>query len=672
MKSLKHVFSLVLLVCGSQASADTGLVITPANLDIIVEERAPRPFIPFTLDDLCKTASGSVCIEKYRLSDQVRFAEKKTVDGVVRESVYFAGTAADYLNYLNSKEETLSRLGYSLRDSADELNFRKIPVDVRELRASLLKALNTFAPQLVDIVREPKLGDECTKIPVEYIDKVPETFAAKYKDQVQKVKEALEGLNGIQDGLCAIGYSLFDTLGQDPGEEPSEFVTKVIDYKEKLIESLGLSPYLDLLNSENIKKIKSFVAISQEIDALVRARKFPGPEQIFDLRKKINAELPPNLKIPDVPSIPVPVPAKPENLNIKKKKAWPGFVFGQRDRVSVESWASMEIAGNETEQSMTASADATLYIFARPINALGGYGFLQVTPQKARTEIRLQALGQDVFEPLVEESLPGPAKEKPELFVFNFDKAYSQQFAIGPVPVNVKAGARAKVSLGYRAGLDVTRLIAAVLPTASAAGYAEGTVGVADVLSAGAGAELTILDLTVPLTGEAGYRFDEVGYPYQSLRINAEAIYEYLNGRIYAYAEYPVPRLGVPPWKIKKDNLDIFAFKGGRVRHKILSWTLDIGRLGSRLGGDLLDQDDKSQSEQINQAILLEQRRQAVAELEAAVNSKGRDIFTGIATDLNSEANIRATVQSDEVAAFEDQFQVNVSNLLDLVASAKI
>lgn len=668
------MFGILLLPFFATASMaqDSGLVITPTSLDIIVEQKAPRPFTPFTLDEICKTSSGTICVEQYRPDEIVRFAEKKVVDFVVREVVYFQGPASEYVRYLNDKEQTLTNLGYSLRDEADDLQFRKIPVDVQEMRANLLKSLNTFAPQLVGIVKEPLVGEACPAVPVDYIDSIPEKFALKFKDKIEVLRDALNGLNGAQDVFCAIGYNLFESVGSDPDEEPSEFVTKVIEYKDKLIEKLGLSPYMDQLNPETFGKIKAYYEIAKDINDLIQAKQFPGPEQIYDLQAKLNKELPANLKIPEVPNIPVPVPVKPENLNVKKRKSWPGFVFGERNRVSVESGAWAEIAGNETTQAMTAAGDVTFYIFARPINALGGYGFLLASPEVNKAELTFKVLGQNVFEPMKEESRTALTKDIPDVFVYDFDKGYTQQFMIGPVPVNVKAGARAKVGLGYRAGIEMTRLIGAVVPYASAAGYAEAAVGVDGVLSGGAGAELTLLDLKMPLTGEAGYRFDEVGYPYLGLRINAEAGYEYLNGRIYAYAEYPVPRAAIPPWKIKKDSLDIFTFKGTKVKHKILSWSLDYGRQGAKLGGDLLDQADKAESDKLDQAILLEQRKQAIADLETSVNVRARDIFVGIAADLNSEAHIKAAQQSIEMQAFGNQFETNMKSIADAIAGSEI
>ena len=653
-------------------SEDSGFVITPTSLDIIVEQKAPRTMIPFTLDELCKTPSGTVCAEGYRPDEKVRFAETKVVDFVVRETVYFEGTATEFLRYLNDKETVLTNLGYSLRDEADNLAFRKIPVNVQEMRAGLLKALNTFAPNLIDKVKEPLIGEACPQIPAEYIDKVPEKYAEKYKEKIVLVKDALANLNGVQEGLCAIGYSMFDVIGSDPGGEPNEFVKKAIQYKDELIEKLGLSEYIDLLNEETFAKIKSYYDIAKDIDALIKAKQFPGPEQIYDLQTKLNKELPANLQIPEVPNIPVPVPTKPKNLIVKKKKSWPGFVFGQRDRISVESGAWAEIAGSETSQAMTAAGDVTFYIFARPINALGGYGYLLASPDVNKAELTFKALGQDVFPAKKEASKSTLKKDMPDLFSYNFDKAYSQQFMIGPVPVNVKAGARANVGLGYRAGLEMTRLIGAVVPRASAAAYAEGAIGVGGFLSAGAGAELTLLELSVPLTAESGYRFDEVGYPYLGLRINAEAGYEYLNGRIYAFAEYPIPRLAIPPYKVKRETLDIFTFKGAKVKHKIFSWSLDFGRQGAKLGGDLTDQLDKAESDKLDEAIILDQKKQAVADLETSINLKGRDIFIGIANDAGTEANIKASQQSKEVQAYTDQFQQNLNSIADAIAASSI
>ena len=177
-----------------------------------------------------------------------------------------------------------------------------------------------------------------------------------------------------------------------------------------------------------------------------------------------------------------------------------------------------------------------------------------------------------------------------------------------------------------------------------------------------------MINLSVPLSAALGVRFDEVGFPFLALNINADVSIRYLDGRIYAYVEFPVPDCCFPPWTIKKETIDIYKFAGYGVSHKIMNWGMDIGRQGAVLKGDLVDQTDREETGQLQQAIMLDERRREMAKYQEAVQKKTREAFEGIYKDLGSQPAQEALVQEKVVCLYRQQYASNLKSFVDSVA----
>jgi hypothetical protein len=634
------------------------------NTAIIIDKKPIREYIPYKLDEICKQYVNNTCSIKYNANEIVRMAEKRVIDGVEKEVVYFEGTATQYVDFLNEKERELTQLGASLRDNVDKFDLRKVPTDIIALRKSLLETFGIFAPELLARIREPIPNDQCSQIPDVPVDDLPKKVIELSDGKLLKVPALIMRLNESQRILCALGYDLFDSI------DVSQITTNMdgifgesLEKQESLFDQLGLSMYSPMFNLEDIEKLKPYGEIAKDVYDIVQAKQFPGPEQIFDLRNKINAQLPTDAQIPDIPSIPAPSAPKRIDLALKKRKDWTGFNFGDRNMVATGANAFMEVRGSKIEEALTAEGKASIYILGREINALGGYAQLQAGPSQVSAHVEFKSFGQDIFEPIDEKASVQFVKDVPDAFVWSFDKAYSTQFMIGPVPVDLRVGGVGKVGLGYAVAIETTRLNGSIYPRASIEGYAAAAAGVRQVLAVGAEAKITLLELRVPLTGGVGFQFDDVGYPNLVLNLNSEATYEYLNGSINAFVEYPVPAARLPPWKTKRDSTQLFAFQGQKKTHKIMNYKIELGRKGAKTSGDLIDQADQTESKALEEAILADQRNKALTDLETKVNLEVRNIFQGILTDLGSTSNQKAGNQSEEVRVFSEQFASNLNAL---------
>ncbi|MDQ3234487.1 MAG: hypothetical protein M3Q07_22010, partial [Pseudobdellovibrionaceae bacterium] len=163
-----------------------------------------------------------------------------------------------------------------------------------------------------------------------------------------------------------------------------------------------------------------------------------------------------------------------------------------------------------------------------------------------------------------------------------------------------------------------------VTPHATIAGYADAAIGFSGFLSAGAGAEITVLKFSAPVTGGAKLLFDPEGYPFLRVFIDTDCNLELLNGRIYAFAEFPVP------FEIKKETLDIWKFKGPQFKHKIMSWSIDITHQGSKMAGDIVDQADQEETASIQQAISLDNRKEELEAYRGRLKTYADEVFQNV------------------------------------------
>jgi len=138
-------------------------------------------------------------------------------------------------------------------------------------------------------------------------------------------------------------------------------------------------------------------------------------------------------------------------------------------------------------------------------------------------------------------------------YVYDWDigkkKGYTQQYIVGIVPVTITAGASATVGFVTDIHLDgITSLTGTFRPKAGIGAYMKGGVGVSGLYSAGAEAELWLLNESLENRVNASLDMvedDDEEY-IVSLEGNIDArVYNYYkgpNGKFYLYAEYTVPR----------------------------------------------------------------------------------------------------------------------------------
>ena len=94
--------------------------------------------------------------------------------------------------------------------------------------------------------------------------------------------------------------------------------------------------------------------------------------------------------------------------------------------------------------------------------------------------------------------------------------------------------------------------------------------------------------------------------------------------------------------------------------------------MGSRIGGDLIDQADREESDRLGEQVLLDRKREDLARKEAALFETEQATFNNLMLELNSDKNTRALQQSIETITFREQFDSNVTRVNTLFSSIDI
>ncbi|WP_437755723.1 hypothetical protein [Sorangium sp. So ce1389] len=611
--------------------------------EAVLANAPPTPFVPFQLSDLKNPQTGF----PLQPGEAVRIE--------VGGDVYFEGQAEDFLARINDLERKYCLLGVSLRQEGDVLHVAA--QDASKLNAQFLNDLG-IGDLIQSRVKEPIRG--CKLLDIAHLGARPGTgrpFESGDRVEIERgmtltARQFVARINNQEKVLCSLGYSIFHELGGPTGltsvADPVQWLKRK---RDEIITHLGISRLNPKFDWQTIDDVKSYEEIAAEVDRVLAARKTPSPEQLHELTKQSTAELGPEFQIPDFPDIPVPVAPRRMDLALTKRKDWAGINEGSRDTLNVYANAWYEIRGSEREEEAIAEGKAGFYVLGKEINALRGYASFYAGPAEVRAHAEFRALGHDIFPPL---DIAGKVSHKesvPRLFSWSFDESSVSTFFIGPIPLSVTIGARANVFLGYEVALATTEVNASVLPGADAQGYIDAGVGFGGFLSAGAGGEVDLLHLSPTLAGNVGMRFDGEGVPFLRLGLNSDLVYSALNGRVYAYAEYPVPRFGLPPWKVKKSTLDIFSWPGFTGNYKIMNWGMDLSPFGVHLSGDLVDQTDREETRHLQQIIDIEQRKQALHNLEVDVIRKEREAFQAVMADLDGPSNRDASLQVATVGA---------------------
>jgi hypothetical protein len=637
--------------------------VSPLQEQAVENPGTGKTFVPFTAADLDRAPTAvDSRIEKLP-GGGVRMRNEKG-------EIIYEASADEWLAQLNAQEKRLTDLGHSTRDAGD-ITAHEIPTDVNRLREQLLNELGLNAPGLLSKVLDPL--PHCPNINSSKLPSALLEQSVELPDGTQlSFGNFLDRVADTQSMLCSIGYSLLDQslvnevenlasmVTPQAGSSPrsgtgfartfarsaapvarsfgaaqdvlNQVVSQIMSRRDEIFDSLGLSSLAKGLNLEAFNKLGEFSDIAKDIQDVLEGKAKVGPEMLNDLKNALGVQERVDQLIPHMPDFQLPGKPKRTPLKVKKQKRWDGLNIGKRDILAMEGFAELVMGGTEEDQTLRADAQSNFYVFGQDINILDALGELSAAPKEVKAHLHMRIVGKDLFKPIDEAASVNLTFEDPSAFTFNKREGFSQTFMIGPIPVAVSAGGVIDLGLGYRLGLVTTQVQGAVVPHASIGGYAQAGVGFSGFLSAGAGAEITVLKFEAPVTGGAKLLFDPEGYPFLRVFIDTDCSLELLNGRIYAFAEFPVP------FEIKKETLDIWKFKGPQFQHKIMSWNIDIGHEGSKMGGDIVDQADQEETASIQQAISLDNRKEELEAYRTRLRAYADQVFQTVLDEQLSQA----------------------------------
>jgi hypothetical protein len=631
-----------LLAAGAAISATGDEVQNPDGTVTTVITAPALPYQPFRLSDLLHPHTGQ----------PVKPGEPLSIS--IEGKLTFQGHAEELLALLNDTEKYLTSIGQTLRQDGNMDIFKILANKDGALHAQMARGLKLRYEVLQDKIKTAL--KDCTLLQVSQLGiHVKTQLPFRPEDKVElegeislTAQQLVDRFNEQQQLLCSLGYSLYADLSQ----WGNDVVGGILSQRSHLMSHLGISKFHPAFSLQSIGKLKDYAQMGYEVGQILAAGKVPGPQTVFRLTRQINTQLPPDLQIPEIPNIPSPSLKRRTDLKLKKRKEWPGINEGNRSLFNVYANAWAEVRGDKVRQWAGAEGKGGFFLLGRELNVLTGIAELSAEPEEVKGRLLLTFVGQNIsdksFSKVLSYTIGNPKALSKSV---NYD--YSKTFMVGPVPVAVSVGALGEVNLGWNVGLTTLSISAGVTPSLDVRAYARGGVGVGGFISAGAEGKLLLIRDEIPLEGNAAVRFDDAGVPFLSLAINAENRYETLSGNISAYAEFVVPAPRIPPWKTKRATYELFAWEGFRGKTKIMNWGMDLSPFGAKMKGDLVDQADVQQAEILQNAILLDERRVAVAQLENQAAQEEHRVFTAIATDLNHESNAQVPALASALESAE-------------------
>lgn len=240
--------------------------------------------------------------------------------------------------------------------------------------------------------------------------------------------------------------------------------------------------------------------------------------------------------------------------SIGDPKLFAGYVNGR-----------LELKGSEENMTLLGEAKAGASIFGVTADLLRLNGNMYA-PKKGNMTGKV---GLDVlpFGTVYSLSLDGASVSKKDAVTKTLDVTFANfRVMVGPVPVQVKAGAQGSAGFKYYAGLNPASAVAELTPFVHSKVYVQAGVDIV-VAGAGAGAEMTLLNYDLSMYGAARLWVqtpEGQTKPMLGIRQQYQIAHklEMLNGSAYAYAYIYVPKFGIPPWKKKEWRWDIWKWNG--------------------------------------------------------------------------------------------------------------
>ncbi|MCM0150889.1 hypothetical protein [Photobacterium galatheae] len=719
------LFLFYVLSCLSipQALAETSKVEDGDDIiRLVLGDRTPLTYQPFTVAEVKGMADEdpddavSVITEggvTYLLFD-LSIKGDDPLEVEVKEP--FKIEINEYVKTANQLEQQITPYGYSLRDES----FEQLPVDIYALfndpetmRKRLLEALELYAKE--ELLRRLDAIDpgQCPQIDVDKLvtkinlraddiaDKHGLKIDHKYRlnsGDLTKFDDYIRGINNTSKILCALGYNLPGAMGLKVVDENGvakidedsilailgngSDLQAIVSYLESKIsdafQGLGLPiPGSDsILSWAPLQEAMSWASELLEIDDFEVKLKMPSPEFIKAKISELGLDLPQNLDMPDFPVISFNKSFEPptrEDLVLKKRKDWNGFDLGNRKVIGAQAKAYYEIRGSEEVQWGVAVGRADVFLLGQTKNAIGAYAQAEAGPNLLEFNTDIQVLGMQLAK-FNQRKTTDVLKYEKELLGsgdgYSYNYAYTQQFAIGPIPVYVSIGVYASANAKFGAGLTFTQVYAELVPMAKAGAFGEGAVGVKKVLSVGVKGDVDVLNLSAPLRGKAGLFFAQNGEPFLKLALTSDAFVRALNGKISAFVEYPwlsickKKILGVkipyPCIKAKKKSKTLFSYGGYVWNKSIMNWGLTYGYQGVHISGSMLDQTDRKEAAALQGKVDLYQRHLALEDYSQKTEARINEVFNLVKNTLTEEAT---TLLPQKDAALRVQFKNAQDNI---------
>ncbi|MBI3776892.1 MAG: hypothetical protein HY273_15345 [Gammaproteobacteria bacterium] len=675
--------------------------------------KTPIAFVPFdTIDmiDWIKAANNEKIYFDAAPNEIVLLDYQPDAQGVSTLVEVARGNVDAWLLGLNEVEKEINTYGFSLRDTDinSTLDIWEIYNDPTILRNQILNTVRARATEQAKQCADSIKVENCPQIDLNYL--VAKYPKIKPNDKVNlpngdsiTVTDLVYVTNNSAKIACSLGFGLFDMIDgllvhyeNDPGNPASpphlawgeetlaDFTNALSGGVTNLLRKLGYQD--DLSNPLGLaalmQPIENVVGkIQDQVNNLVTATREKLEKLKLEAQQVVTA-----LKIPAIPSYPAPIAPKYPDLKIRKKKEWPGFNVGNEALVAGYGNAYYEIYGSEKAQAAVAYGVMGAKILHKDICMLGGTAdfFVGLTSEAnvlgrgipvtataaAYAILHFQSYGFNWdYQNINATDLAIKYAPAEPLWKYGYKVGYTQQFMIGPVPVSVTLGAQFSTGIKMEAGVGPMRLYGQAEPFAQGDGYAEGAVGIKGVVSAGAGAKLLLLSASVPLRGSAELLFSGKGEPYIALAVTSNATFRTLDGRVYAFAEYYVPRFGVPPWKKKSVTKTLFQWAGYGASLAIMNWGMEVGYHGAKMKGELLDQVDLDEGAALNNAILAIDRANELANYATATNQKLATVFTAVSNDLALPAHQRTTFDAQMVKNYRGLYDANVNTYLCVLAA---
>ena len=672
-------------------------------------------FTPQEVEELRESAKdqlGDVVLDDLYIGTDVTTGE------IAAFRVTFQGTVRGYLRMLKEAEADLAAAGRSLAEEHGVYDIYALYTDPDKLRDQLL---GLFRQAGNEVLREhvgPVLSQEAC-FPPEVLEAVEEggqrfasvrNFLEQFEGKIdhtqivtidrQRVtaEKVLRQIYDYQQMFCSMGINFKEKIGL---RYDHTAVSDFIDRKASFLAEMGIGDFDPVFIMQSLDGVKTFADGVREVERYVKnVAERRGKEYLAEIMKdakKRMEEAGEEIGIPAVPNLPLHEPPDYSKLAIQNEKYWSGLKFGDKGRVSTFAEAYFKVYGGEQKKAGVASGEAGIHVFHERMNLVQGYADVYLSADTSHFVFDFEILGQKQPQFNEDDSagefgdagsmeecrriaesnrfgveFTGEAQGKDPVIckvlrsyhdkrrLWHYALAtpsYRADFAIGPIPFYVEAGAKGKLYFDYEIALSPVYMMIAAEPGVSASAYIEGAAGHDAVASVGATANIMIIKAGIPAGGEASFDIAPTG-PVAKVRIFADMSYRSLDGDLKAFVRYPwfrvryCKKFGVKypcggGFYQKEVTETLYEWRGMAGKRKIMSWGMDLGPEGTKLTGDLTDAGDQAQADSTTLALRKAQMSLKKNELLGQIN--------GLVDAYNAYAAERAMAEA-WIPVYRDYF----------------